>query len=520
MYKQYLSIFLFFISLFFLNSEESSMITIPLKVIHSYSKKYPISKKINKKKINTKFGSIINEYLDKTISGQIERLDCSLLVAPIEVGVKKKDYWTQVFTVMLDTGSPYLWVAGFASRDHEMFIENQYDPNESKTVIPTDEKFNIAFGYGSVKGKYYKDEVKFFNHINLIKLGVSTETYFYVKGADGVMGLAKQYFEEEYSIISTMYNNKQISSKSFSFKYFSEDEAEMYIGEEHNDFKDENKTATCELLNHTDYDKLFWTCRLYSFGIISNDSSYMTNTSCGYNLAFDTGSNEILLPKKTLDYIKDDLVKYNCSLLEEKYEDEFVYQIMCEDGDKLPHIFIEVGNNILLLNDEDIYYYDYDYSDKYKNKIFLNIFFEEKLTVAIIGQPFFKSFHTKFDLENNVLKFYSNKTGSIKFTWVKPEEPKDPDENKENNKKDTNEENKKEKLSALHIVLISVGAFVLIIVIILVAIIIIFYIKNKKSKLEEEVNKISFIQNENEENSQDDIIIKGDNDIQVNNNDK
>jgi hypothetical protein len=43
----------------------------------------------------------------------------------------------------------------------------------------------------------------------------------------------------------------------------------------------------------------------------------------------------------------------------------------------------------------------------------LNVQFQKDLDVAIIGQNFFTEFHTLFDAENNVLKFYSEYKGKI-----------------------------------------------------------------------------------------------------------
>ena len=43
----------------------------------------------------------------------------------------------------------------------------------------------------------------------------------------------------------------------------------------------------------------------------------------------------------------------------------------------------------------------------------LNIYFQNNLNVAIIGQNFFIEFHTLFDAENNVLKFYSEHENKI-----------------------------------------------------------------------------------------------------------
>ena len=109
------------------------------------------------------------------------------------------------------------------------------------------------------------------------------------------------------------------------------------------------------------------------------------------------------------------LFKYNCYSGEGKNG----YQILCEDINNLPHAFIEVGDYALFLNNKEMYG---RFTDEKKDKevYALNILFIEKITISLIGQPFFKLFHTKFDYENKVLKFYSDQPGSKNFTWVKP----------------------------------------------------------------------------------------------------
>ena len=401
------------ISLYSLNTKETSIISVPLKVIHNAFEKYPIAEEaeytvVKEKTVQNIFGAKVRKLIQEKVSGKVKKLDCLLFAAPIKI---EKE---QQFNVILDTGSVNLWVPQIGSKD-EYNITNHYDPNKSGLKTPTSDKFEITYGTGSTKGIYYKDRVNFFNYIFYVKFGVASETNFDVEGADGIMGLAKKYEATEYSPIWIMAANKDISSKSFSIKYFSDDNVQMYLGDEHEDFKDENNTSTCQLLHHTTYDNLVWTCKLYSFGLINNNIGTMSNVSCGFNFLFDTGSNIMMLPYETLKSLENDLPKYNCSTAKGKNG----HQILCEDENNLPDVFIEVGNYALFLNNKEMYGLLTD-QQKDKKVYALNILFIEKITISLIGQPFFKLFHTKFDYENKVLKFYSDEPGSRNFTWVKP----------------------------------------------------------------------------------------------------
>ena len=51
-----------------------------------------------------------------------------------------------------------------------------------------------------------------------------------------------------------------------------------------------------------------------------------------------------------------------------------------------------------------------------KNKTVIyqfKIFFEEGIEMGIIGLPFFYEFHTRFDLDNNIMKFYHHNQNNI-----------------------------------------------------------------------------------------------------------
>ena len=397
------------------------MITVPLKVLHKSFEKYPFPNKTSliyekEVEVQTIFGPKIRK-LKEQIHGTVKRLDCLLLAAQIDIGKG------QLFNVILDTGSINLWVAGKGSND-KYHIENHYDSSLSKFSKKTSETFDIKYGTGATKGVYYTDYISFITqsfHDSIF--GVASETYFDVDGADGIMGLARSYSKVAYSKIFTMASKGDISSKSFSFKFSSDSEVNMYLGDEHPDFSDEsniNNTAQCKLLKgqKSSYEEILWTCKLYQFGLINDNRTNNITAKCEFTFLFDTGSNIMWLPIKTLDSITNQLSQFNCKKVS---IDENTYQILCEDENNLPDIFIEVGDHYLIL-DKDYMFYDYNY--EIENKIYklLNVAFKSTLSIALIGQPFFRLFHTKFDYENKVLKFYNEDSSKIIFSSTKPDE--------------------------------------------------------------------------------------------------
>ena len=409
---------IFLISLCFITlraKEPSKMITIPLKLVNTSFEKYSIPK-IEETKVKTIFGTKIirrvkEEFTD--ISGEIKKGSNSLFVAPIKIG-------GQEFNVVLDTGSVNLWVPKVGSKD-QFNLTNHYDPTKSSSSISTTETFEIIYGTGSTKGNYYSDFATFITNAayNLL-FGAATETNFDVPGADGIMGLARDYKTYMYSAIWTLNAKGYIDNKSFSFKYLGKDKVEMYMGGEHLDFNNTDHTATCQLLEQSVYDNLLWTCKLYTLGFLNADLSKNVTVPCGYNFLFDTGSNIMRLPKETLTALISQLTIFNC----DKTSEGSVDYIICPK-DNLPNISIEVGDHYLILPGKDVF--EPMTNSDYKK---LRIQFME-VQISLIGQPFFRYFHTKFDHENKILKFYTENENSMIYSYAKPIDDKarhfDPD---------------------------------------------------------------------------------------------
>ena len=404
-------IFILLISLCFFSSkakEPSQMITIPLKLVNTTFEKYPHS--IEEVPVKTIFGTkIIRRIKEEVndISGDISKVKSSLFVAPIKIG-------GQDFDVVLDTGSINLWVPKIGSKD-KANLTHHYDPKKSSASSSTSETFEITYGTGSTKGNYYSDYCTFISNAayNLL-FGAASETNFDVDGADGIMGLAKDYSRYMYSAIWTLKAKGYIDNKSFSFKYLGDNKVEMYIGGEHEDFNDVDNTGTCQLLHKSVYDNLLWTCKLYNFGLINDDFSLNATVFCGYNFLFDTGSNIMRLPFSTFDLLMKQVSIFDC----EGMTDGDVKYIKCpkDELNKLPNMYIEVGDHFFILNStENNLYEKIDGEERYKR---LRIQFMD-VQISLIGQPFFQIFHTKFDYENNILKFHTDKAKNMIYSYAK-----------------------------------------------------------------------------------------------------
>ena len=189
----------------------------------------------------------------------------------------------------------------------------------------------------------------------------------------------------------------------------------MYAGKPHKDF-DYKNIAFCNLLSNTYYEKILWACQLNSLGFIKDPNNpdneenifIKTNTS----VIFDTGTNLMILPYKIINSLKEKIKKYNCIIGSSSYNsDEDTSFVVCFDIDRIPDISLEFNDYILVLDKHKMFFtIDFGYGII---GYLLNIQFQKDLAVAIIGQNFFTEFHTLFDPENNILKFYSDNNEKI-----------------------------------------------------------------------------------------------------------
>ena len=427
----------------------SQQLIYPLKIINSTFSKYTKAKNIF---IKTSSFSNINIFnsLNKDIfsgmpnilSSKIDIVSSMLFATEIEIGSN-----SQKFNVILDTGSQVLWVPEINSTVSNKEIKNYYEPNKSKTSQNLNKEYEITYGTGYCQGYFYKDLIKFLsNDKYYLYFGSANNSDFDVKGTEGILGLARTYSNELFSPIFTLKKNGIINTASFSFKYDKgKDELYMYAGKPHKDF-DLKGIPFCNLLSKNNYEKILWACELNGFGFIGNTSSFQNsqNTFVKSNISviFDTGTNTILLPYYLIFALKEKLKQYNCVIGSSSLDDsDAVAFVICFDIDRIPDIGLQFGDYILVLNKYKMFFMiDFGYGIK---GYLLNAQFEKNLWTAIIGQNFFTEFHTLFDPENKVLKFYTD--SKDKIIWI--------------NQNIYNNGNNFGIIFAVFIILILVGAF-------------------------------------------------------------
>ena len=315
-----------------------------------------------------------------------------LFIATVKIGSNQ-----QAFNFLLDTGSLIAWVPKTGSAD-KYKKQNHYEPSSSTTSLKTNYQFSIQYGSGSCSGFYFYDNFNYINNRNFRFLfGVAFKTNFGVQGADGIIGLAHFYPNEELSFIHMLNKGGVTQSKIFSLKFGNDIKAgklgKLIIGK-HSDFS-QSTTVTSPLVKATGNNQLFWICQINSLGI--KNSYGLVTSSRTFNIIFDTGTNCILLPLQYYYDLSKNINKINCFFATN--QDRNLYQLVCQNIKDLPDFRFEINGNILIV--PKIYTFF-----KAKDGLFYSKVLFVENEVYIIGSPFFFAFHTLFDRDSEKLHFY------------------------------------------------------------------------------------------------------------------
>ena len=340
----------------------------------------------------------------------------------------------QKFNLLLETGGEILWVAQNGSRDSKK-IKNHYNPYYSETSKNTRESFRITHNSGNINGNYYTDNIKYINNKSFnMKFGVASRTNMDADNADGVIGLGHHYKDENLSFMHMLQKSGVTDSKIFSFKF--EDEIEegmtgkLYIGK-HEDFSSDN-SVTCPLVDESNF---YWICEIDGFSLKKGKNEIKSTKSV--NVVFDTATNIILLPLQYFSDIRRDLSKMNCTYIT---VDRTYYQLRCSGPNvTLPDFRFKINGNILTVPSYYMFYLDEDY--------YYSLIYFGREDVYIFGTPFFITFHTLFDSDNEQLHFYPRDPQFLeKENEKEKEKEKESEKEKEKEKESEKEkENEKEK---------------------------------------------------------------------------
>jgi hypothetical protein len=314
----------------------------------------------------------------------------------IEIGSNK-----QKLNLILDTTTDILWVARRQSDADQ--INHYYRPSESETKEDTGEEFTLEYGSGAVSGTYYTDNLKYIGDQEFnMKFGAATsiDRRVEVDDADGIIGLGHYYKDEQLSFLHMLKKYNITNSTLFSLKFNDKIEegatGDLYIGK-HEDFSSKN-SVTFSLTNNSNASDFIigWNLQINGFSLKKGNNEFKYSKNC--DILFDTSHNYIVLPYEYLDDIRSNLSDIDCSPDD---TDETNIRLKClASNDTLPELRLKINGTTLMIPS------NYTFSLGRRN-YYSNIYFS-KSNYFVLGAPFFFSFHTLFDRDNEQIHFYPN----------------------------------------------------------------------------------------------------------------
>ena len=350
--------------------------------------------------------TLINSKIESQLFSQFKKdiylSKNSLLITKLKIGSNNQE-----FNLILDTRSYMSWIPLINSKDNYP-LNNHYNPQISSTSKNIGKKFYIISEYES-KGDIYEDEMQFIDNYKKFKFnfGAANETKFKVKDADGIIGLAFNFEDDNLSLMNKLKKEGLIDSLSFSIKlnenitedYETNKIGEIYLGK-HEDFN-KNEIISCPLKFAKSKDFCSYNLKSFAF----NNSEYELKTEIGTEVAFDIASNAIILPIKYFYNIYQNISNFECKYLIFGESDSQVAQLVCNNKEKLPQMKFKFNGQIFKLPKNSSFNCIKKTENNYqKEECFSRIIFQGEN--SIIGSPFFYFFHVMFDKENKAIKFY------------------------------------------------------------------------------------------------------------------
>jgi hypothetical protein len=255
-----------------------------------------------------------------------------------------------------------------------------------------------------------------------------------VDDADGIIGLGHYYKDEQLSFLHMLKKYNITNSTLFSLKFNDKIEegatGDLYIGK-HEDFSSKN-SVTFSLTNNSNASDFIigWNLQINGFSLKKGNNEFKYSKNC--DILFDTSHNYIVLPYEYLDDIRSNLSDIDCYPDD---TDETNIRLKClASNDTLPELRLKINGTTLMIPS------NYTFSLGRRN-YYSNIYFS-KSNYFVLGAPFFFSFHTLFDRDNEQIHFYPN---DPKFLEIDEDNKKDGKKDDKDKEKDKNKDQDKNK---------------------------------------------------------------------------
>ena len=342
--------------------------------------------------------------LNQTLSmvAQVENSKNLQYIANISIGTPG-----QKLSVLLDTGSSWLWLPGNVCNCHK---SKHFNSTASSTYKSTNVTKILRYQTGTVWGNLSQETFQIDNKKAKSQYFISSYRDSDMDGllSDGILGLGFNLLSENRStFIESLYNQKVIKNKFFS----------LYLN--NNNFSGLGSAFTIGGYNTTlygtgpakkvkiDSSSGYWLGVVQKFAIGSNSWSY---SSPAY---FDVGTSLILGPSTEVHSMLQFIISKTEGAC---YINYWYIECTCKLGkyEKYPDLVFTINNQAFTVSAKDYIYYEsgycyplIDYSYDY---------------YWIIGQPFFRAYYSVYDMQTPQILLYKAAVGKASETVPGPSE--------------------------------------------------------------------------------------------------
>lgn len=287
---------------------------------------------------------------------------------------------------------------------------------------------SLKHNKGELEASIYEGEI-----INFDNVYIAKDYDTWPKNCQFSLGYSDIFNNEKttnFNSIKNLISTKQFDNFIFSFGTWniSKDviNSKLYVGGSHENFLEKN-VGTCNNTNDS-----YWGCNFDEFIFMNETFELRNNIYDKYNIYFSSEFTKIYFPES----FKEKFGKI-CTFITKPFE-----KIICNgklDAEYIPMILRNDNMNITIEVDYIRRFYEVDI---YENVT--NILFHDE-NYIIFPLSMFKNFHVQFDLEKNLISFFTNDTSILE---VKPKEEIEPnttdsDHQEEPNTTDSNPQEQK-----------------------------------------------------------------------------
>lgn len=354
--------------------------------------------------LNSSFLAIIKLGLILCFEFQFE-VKNNFIVVPIYIGTP-----LQQFTVLIDTGSPFLWVPD------SKYIQNATRAfNESDSVTFNNYSFPLAFHRGNnvVKGTKSVDYVTILSDKGQFSSSIAwalvQEMDLFHSEFDGVFGFLRDQTVlnrkrvidfTNFNYIESLFQGNKIKHKTLSFQYTSQKKGSIKIGA--NNLFEEKDTCSSSTMPEGERFGVYWYCGITSMKFaLSKSPIEFFNKS--YAL-FVTGQRKIHAPTQVgLDIMIRymEMSDYKCILDSIENKDFYLFCPTKNNIKMLEPIEVALGQVSITIDPRDLFEYREDY-------YYLLMDLLPSDNIWVFGEQVLRNYITTFDYSKKTVSFSPN----------------------------------------------------------------------------------------------------------------